>query len=134
MFKPEDFSKGVAACCAGDLSSYPMNSKCLETFYAAAGITAGACPNCCSDGVKDADETGVDCGGSCAACQNCAASCDNGVKDCDETAIDVGPSCNNGKTACTNGYQDANEEGIDCGGDCPDDVNKTENEKFYVIF
>jgi len=31
-----------------------------------------ALPQTCSNGIKDADETGVDCGGSCAACAACS--------------------------------------------------------------
>ncbi|MFP4523772.1 MAG: hypothetical protein ACLFO2_00455 [Candidatus Woesearchaeota archaeon] len=45
----------------------------------------------CSNGLRDPEEEGVDCGGP------CPASCD---------------TCNNGK-------QDPDEEGVDCGGVCP---------------
>ena len=40
------------------------------------------CPTC-SDGVRNGDELGVDCDGSCEACH-----CDNGVQDPDEDGID----------------------------------------------
>ncbi len=48
---------------------------------------------CCSDGLQNQGETGVDCGGPCAAC----ASCFDGVQNQDETGVDCGgatcPSC-----------------------------------------
>ncbi len=47
-------------------------------------------PTTCSNGVKDGDETGIDCGGSCSVC---AASCTNGIKDGNETGVDCGGSC-----------------------------------------
>jgi len=43
----------------------------------------------CFDGIKNGDETGVDCGGSCAEC----TTCDDGIQNGDETGIDCGGSC-----------------------------------------
>jgi len=45
--------------------------------------------------------------------------CSNRIKDGDETGIDCGGSCTN-QNCCTNGYRDSElgEEGIDCGGPC----------------
>ncbi len=40
----------------------------------------------CFDGIKNGDETDVDCGGSCNPCPTC----DDGIKNGDETAIDCG--------------------------------------------
>ncbi len=45
----------------------------------------------CSNGVKDGDEQGVDCGGTCAACGG--AGCADGVKNGTETAVDCGGAC-----------------------------------------
>jgi V8-like Glu-specific endopeptidase len=45
----------------------------------------------CHDGVRDADETGVDCGGSCAPCN--LGHCQDGIRNADETAVDCGGSC-----------------------------------------
>ena len=48
----------------------------------------------CFNGIKDGDETGVDCGGACAPC----ATCDDGIKNGQETGVDCGgPDCD----ACT---------------------------------
>ena len=55
----------------------------------------------CSDGLKNADETGVDCGGSCELFEQktCPApSCSDGVSNGDETGVDCGGSCS---TLCT---------------------------------
>ena len=43
----------------------------------------------CFDGIKNGDETGIDCGGSCVACPTC----DDGIQNGDETGIDCGGSC-----------------------------------------
>ena len=45
-----------------------------------------ACPTC-SDGTQNGDETGVDCGGSCA---DACATCDDGTQNQDETGVDCG--------------------------------------------
>ncbi|MFO0762990.1 MAG: DNRLRE domain-containing protein [Byssovorax sp.] len=79
---------------------------------------AGGCviPTC-TDGVKNGDEKGVDCGGVfCAPCVTCS----DGVQDGDESGVDCGgskcapcaaPTCNDGK-------QNGMETGVDCGGAC----------------
>ncbi len=71
----------------------------------------------CSDGIQNQGETGVDCGGPCAACP---PACDDGIMNGDETGIDCGgatcPAC----PTCTDGMQNGDETGIDCGGSCPD--------------
>jgi hypothetical protein len=106
-----------------------FNEKTLRTMHLS--------PPACTDGIKDGDETGVDCGGSCNACAQCAngltgvdCTCTDGVKDGDETGIDCGGSClgvlcdpspsdpNNIKAACADGKQEKWEEGVDCGGPC----------------
>lgn len=43
----------------------------------------------CSDGVRNQDETGVDCGGSCRPCPTCG----DGLWNQDETAVDCGGGC-----------------------------------------
>lgn len=43
----------------------------------------------CFDGIQNGNETGVDCGGTCASC----ATCDDGIQNGDETGIDCGGSC-----------------------------------------
>lgn len=48
----------------------------------------------CSDGVKNQDETGIDCGGVCTACV--VETCSDGIQNQDETGVDCGGVC----TAC----------------------------------
>lgn len=54
-------------------------------------------PATCTDGIQNGDETGVDCGGDCAAC----ATCTDGIQNGDETGVDCGGSC----PACPEGVQ-----------------------------
>ena len=75
-----------------------------------------ACPTC-TDGTKNGDETGVDCGGpTCAACGT-GGGCVTG-SDCQSGL------CTNGVCeypTCTGGVKDGSETGVDCGGPaCPD--------------
>ncbi len=72
------------------------------------------CARTCDDGILNGDETGIDCGGSCAAC----ATCDDGILNGDETGVDCGGSCAACAT-CDDGILNGDETGIDCGGpDC----------------
>ncbi len=83
-----------------------------------AGCGGGPTPTC-DDGIQNGDETGVDCGGSCAPCNT--ATCDDGIQNGDETGVDCGgPDCAPCNTAtCDDGIQNGDETGVDCGGpDC----------------
>ena len=66
----------------------------LERHLAAVSAPTSSC----TDGVRNGAETGVDCGGSCAACAP-VASCTDGVRNGAETGVDCGGSC----AACTTG-------------------------------
>lgn len=69
----------------------------------------------CGDGVQNADETGIDCGGPvCGACPTC----DDGIQNGDEEAEDCGGSFCEVCPTCTDGVQNGTETGIDCGGTC----------------
>ncbi|MBK9256028.1 MAG: T9SS type A sorting domain-containing protein [Saprospiraceae bacterium] len=92
-------------------------------------------PAHCSNGVLDANETGIDCGGSCKVCLvevepvigGTVISpwpkvfCMNGRMDGDETGVDCGgvhcPPCNIGN--CSDGIRNNGEDDVDCGGPCP---------------
>lgn len=80
-------------------------------------------PDHCKNFIKDGDETGIDCGGSCQPCFSVPpviGHCTNGVQDAGETGIDCGgPDCTP-CNACNDGIQNNGESGIDCGGpQCP---------------
>ena len=71
-------------------------------------IAIANCPETCSDGIMNQDETGIDCGGTfCVPCH-----CLNGVLDGNETIVDFGGDCGN----CNDGIQNGPETGVDCGG------------------
>jgi len=69
----------------------------------------------CNDGVKNNDETDVDCGGS------CIANCSNGEVclsnlDCISTFCSGGVCSDD--AVCGNGVKDGDETDVDCGGSC----------------
>ncbi len=51
----------------------------------------GSTPTC-NDGIKNGDETGVDCGGSCPACPT-TPTCNDGIQNGTETGVDCGGNC-----------------------------------------
>jgi hypothetical protein len=74
----------------------------------------------CSNKVKDSDETGIDCGGSCLECASTPDSCNNRIKDSNETGIDCGGVCPTPcpPDHCTDGIKNYDETKTDCGGSC----------------
>lgn len=78
--------------------------------------SAGESAPTCTDSVQNGDETGVDCGGSCAACV--PAFCSDTVQSGDETGIDCGGSCPTVCPTCSDSIQNGDETGVDCGGSC----------------
>ena len=123
---------------------------CVTGNLAKRGALAGdACaPSHCGNGLKDSDETSIDCGGSCGS--DCAIACDQpngspahcstdcpcsaGEGDCDSAAeCQPGLICgtSNGPafglpvgtdacwgSFCQNGVKDGDETAVDCGGSC----------------
>jgi gliding motility-associated-like protein len=90
----------------------------LGTRLPAVGNPGSINQNCgneptCNDGIQNGDETGVDCGGSCAPCPTCT----DGIQNGDETGVDCGGSCAPCPT-CNDGIQNGDETGVDCGGSC----------------
>jgi len=71
----------------------------------------------CDDSIKNGNETGVDCGGSCASCFTCGDKIQNqgeeGV-DCGGPCAPCG-NCNDGRMNC---HDSSCELGVDCGGPC----------------
>lgn len=106
----------------GQLKCALSGRACPSGYYCAAdkacwhnGHTPSGQPNC-SDGIKDGNETDVDCGGSCPPCapgKSCNAATDCTTLDCQMNVCITPPS------HCTNGIKDADETDVDCGGmDC----------------
>ena len=101
---------------------------CLQDADCKPGHTceAGNVCSSCSDGVKNGDETEIDCGGSCPLCpgtcnidadcpggycwEGLCARCDDGIQNGDETDVDCGGSCSlcpgtcNVDADCSEGY------------------------------
>ena len=81
---------------------------------AADDMAASPWPAHCSNGVRDADETDVDCGGGCAGCaadRGC-----RGMSDC-TSAVCVNKLC--AAPSCSDGVPNGGEADVDCGGPCP---------------
>jgi F5/8 type C domain len=70
-------------------------------------------PETCSDGVRNVDETGIDCGPGCAACPVCA----DGLRNGDEVGVDCGGRCA-ACPSCDDHLQNGAESDVDCGGTC----------------
>ncbi|HET7540857.1 MAG TPA: hypothetical protein VFK05_13335 [Polyangiaceae bacterium] len=152
---------GISKCeRCGASSKCTANNDC-ESAY----CKHGTCTTpTCDDGIKNQDETSVDCGGHCDPCEIgllcdsdldcageycldngknkvCADHCTSDVKEADETDIDCGGSCDpcaddkgcrkaddctSGncsnqhcqKPSCSDGIQNQNESATDCGGVC----------------
>jgi hypothetical protein len=69
----------------------------------------------CDDGVLNAGETDVDCGGACAPCPT--GSLCIGDDDCASGTCGSSYACI--LDSCDNDTRDEGESGVDCGGDCP---------------
>lgn len=103
------------SCVAG--KACKKNSDCKMSF-----CSGGVCgSNHCADGVRDGDETGVDCGGSCAKCpigKSCLVGTDCASGACSRLGFVGAGVCV--ADSCLNGVRDGAEEGVDCGGPtCP---------------
>ncbi|WP_172826949.1 di-heme oxidoredictase family protein [Flammeovirga sp. SJP92] len=100
------------------------NGQFISPVHSVVATQAGDAPvPTCEDGVQNGDETGVDCGGSCAPCQTePLPTCDDGIQNGDETGVDCGGSCALCQTepspTCDDGIQNGDETGVDCGGSC----------------
>ena len=114
-------SYGDGICCAYGNGSYTVtsggNTLASGGSFASSETTnfcvGGGSGPTCDDGIQNGNETGVDCGGDCAACPTC----DDGIQNGNETGVDCGGDCAACPT-CDDGIQNGNETGVDCGGDC----------------
>lgn len=75
------------------------------------------CPVSCSDGIKNGQESDIDCGGSCADClvgDDCSNHSDCASGYCSDAI------CQNSVASCTDGVWNGDEADVDCGGSCGD--------------
>ena len=105
---------------AGDTNGDGVNG----VWHAVVGAPA---PANCTDGIQNGDETGIDCGGSCAAC----VSCTDGIQNGDETGVDCGGSC---PDACSFGPAPSNLTAIEDAGaiDLTWSDNSTGEDNFHI--
>lgn len=119
----------LAECAAGCERGVAQTQSCsclTDADCAFKCSSSGYCSSC-TNGVRDGDETDVDCGGPCGRCEvgsrcNVADDCSSGV--CSDSDCEGGV-CNGVDdfrcTSCTNGLQDGVETDVDCGFlACPD--------------
>jgi len=85
----------------------------VSTMFVACGDDSMDPEPTCTDGVRNGDETGIDCGGDCDPCPTCM----DGIQNQDETGVDCGGICDPCPT-CDDGVQNGDETGVDCGGSC----------------
>ena len=97
-----------APCNGGVCTPAHMCVECLEDAHCSPGHTCEVGKVCsrCDDGVKNGDETGVDCGGSCPLCPGTC----NVDMDCPDGYCWEG-AC----VSCHDGIQNGDESGVDCG-------------------
>ena len=100
----------LAACSTETTPIPPMNDD--AGTMRDSGTDSGVEPQC-DNAMKDGDESGIDCGGSCPPCangENCLS-----AEDCESSV------CERGRCLvpnCTDGVRNGDETGTDCGGDC----------------
>jgi formylglycine-generating enzyme required for sulfatase activity len=104
----------TASCTAGTCgtTNNPKGSSCTVGGTACDGN--GNCVNAsCTDGIKDGQETDVDCGGP--TCSPCAdgKGCVLGT-DCLDKVCGASLTCS--APTCSDGHQNGNETDVDCGG------------------
>ncbi len=118
-----DCASGLS--CSRGLCLKPAGTACAAAAECAHGICAGAtgAKSCraapaCNDGLKNGDETGIDCGGSCAATGLACASGKGCVRDgdCASGLCMATGLC--AKSSCTDVRLSGTEVGVDCGGAC----------------
>lgn len=121
------------ACVVQSLTCADGQPCGVDADCASGVCNGGACqapaPHC-SNGVTDAGETDLNCGGGeCPACndnQNCAVAADCANNICGVANNCPGPSlCQCQAPNCSDGIHNGNETGVDCGGSCVTSDGKT---------
>jgi len=84
----------------------------------------------CFNNIKDADETDVDCGGSCPTCPSCTDGILNqGEQKIQQNLGSIILDCGGSKCppcpTCNDNINNQDETDVDCGGSCPTCINVT---------
>jgi len=114
---PTDCPKATSPCMSVSCFDGVCGQAPVGEHTSCTGGTCDAAGQCvastCGSKQLDGDETGVDCGGSCATCAN-GEGCAQG-DDCKSGV------CTNQKcipSGCTDGVKNGTETDVDCGGSC----------------
>jgi len=94
----------------------------LDSLNQTTQTTNQSDPDPCDDGIKNHDETDIDCGGSCVVCdtdQGCLVNSDCGSLSC------IANKC--AEATCNDSIRNGGETGIDCGGICTPCVSATDS-------
>lgn len=91
-----------------------INALLLLSLALFTGCFVGGGGQRCDDGLRNGNESDVDCGGSCGPCAP-GARCFSG-NDCLSGAC-ISGICS-ALASCNDGVQNGNETGVDCGGSC----------------
>ena len=89
-----------------------VNDDCQSGVCEEVGLEKRCAIPTCADGVRNQDETQIDCGGGCGLCplgSPCSASEECSSRSCQTTCR---------LATCSDGIQNQNELRIDCGGEC----------------
>ncbi len=110
----------VGTLCNGQAGVCSDTAACVQCFDGQQGCGAQTCvmnkcvPSTCMNGMKNAGEGDVDCGGNCVPCAD-GKTCTNGGQCA--TGVCMGGMC--AAPSCSDGAKNGNETGFDCGGlDC----------------
>ncbi len=109
---------GACAAAHNGAKTCDNGTPCAVDGDCNSGVCSSVCAppaSHCASTTKDADETGVDCGG--AECPRCADGqpC-SGANDCVSAVCGGGNTCQT--AGCSDGVKNGDETGVDCGGAC----------------
>jgi len=93
--------------------------ECLQPSDCASKVCtiAGECaPEACDDGVKNGDETDIDCGGSCGATCLTNKACSSAADCLNKVCSGMPKKC--AAPTCMDGFKNGDETDVDCGGAC----------------
>lgn len=108
----ETLTSGTGGDLAKDYNYFARGSAWDTGALEFGSVVAGG-GETCSDGIRNQNEVGIDCGGVCPACQTCS----DGIQNQNETGVDCGGVCSACPT-CSDGIKNQGETAIDCGGPC----------------
>lgn len=89
------------------------DGDCGEGLFCAAD--ARCTPASCGDGLRNGDESDIDCGGICPGCPD-SSPCGAGA-DCASGVCGPGGTCS--APTCNDAQRNGDEPDVDCGGSCP---------------